>query len=123
MDRVGSADREISALGMYGAVVPPRFFCGPIPCHRATYQHATAPFRSSFTTRAAPARAIGRSLLQLRLIKRRKGPQVQAGETDSDSYAWGCVAQRMGCSYGDVRGGRTEVLRPAGGAAGSRVVG
>ncbi|GLC75750.1 hypothetical protein PLESTF_001681400 [Pleodorina starrii] len=64
-----------------------------------------------------------RSRRRRRLIKRRKGPQVQAGETDSDSYAWGCVAQRMGCSYGDVRGGRTEVLRPAGGAAGSRVVG
>ena len=28
-------------------------------------------------------------------------PQVLAGETDSDSYAWSCVLREMGRGYGD----------------------
>ena len=40
------------------------------------------------------------------LLKKRKRLRVQAGETDSDSAAWGCVLREMGASYGDGLYGR-----------------
>lgn len=41
-----------------------------------------------------------------RLMKKRRGLRVQAGETDSDSAAWGCVLAAQGRSYGDGLYGR-----------------
>ena len=40
------------------------------------------------------------------LLKKRRHLRVQAGETDSDSAAWGCVLAAQGRSYGDGLYGR-----------------
>jgi len=40
------------------------------------------------------------------LLKKRRKLQVQVGETDSDSAAWGMVLQQQGRSYGDGLYGR-----------------
>lgn len=41
-----------------------------------------------------------------RLLRKRKQLRVQAGETDGDSAAWGCVLAAQGRSYGDGLYGR-----------------
>lgn len=41
-----------------------------------------------------------------RLLKARRQLKVQAGETDSDSYAWSCVLRASGRTYGDGLYGR-----------------
>lgn len=40
------------------------------------------------------------------LLKKRRTLQLQAGETDSDSAAWGCVLAAQGRGYGDGLYGR-----------------